>query len=788
LLKSLVDYIKSISISISKTVENRISHKPLMDASDELGNIVQSFKILENELKNKFFNLEKKTEELATLKELSDLCYITFSPEDLLYITLERALKIVNADVGSVLILKKPNQDYFVVEANIGLDDFGKKGTLIKFDESIAKYAVINKSPLLVEDIEKDARFSRTPRQHYLTKSFICMPLRTSKDVIGVITISRKRSEKIFSQDDINTLTPLLSNAAFTYDNLHLINDVHNLQNIMQSLKRISACVNSSLNGSELLQTIFQEIKNIIPCDIIALLRVTSEQDSILTLVDFMSSIPTDLNRSESFSFKETVFEKVISQQQNLFIDKFEEINGAADNKLFQQNQINTCLIVPLKAGVKIIGFVLIYNILHQQSERLAETIETIADHLSVAIERDRLIKSVTKRNQELESLQLIGSALSSSIFDIQKLLNYTMDMIQAAISVEAGYLLMSENGKFKFAASFNLDMNELQNLNIKRGEGIPGYVADSGMIVMTDSVQQHPHFSGIIDDAAGITTKSILSVPMISQGRIVGVIELVNKKETAFTVDDQRLLQSIAASVSIALENARLYEETLAMAEKERGIRKLFQKFVPREVVDKIILGNETEKPIIEESKIVTLLNIDIRDFSLISKKIGPKKTVEMLNYFFSIMGDIVFEHKGIVDKYLGDGFLAVFGAPVSSNSDAENATTAALEMQRRMGEVNEYCQQKYGERLFAGIVVHSGEVVVGNIGFEKKMDYTVIGTAVNFVFKLQELSRKWPNTILLSETTYNEVESTLKEKMIKISEAEENIESMGIYRIESP
>jgi len=297
---------------------------------------------------------------------------------------------------------------------------------------------------------------------------------------------------------------------------------------------------------------------------------------------------------------------------------------------VFYQDQIDTCMIMPLKSGVKIIGFLMIYNISEQQWQKFEETIETIGDHLSVALEKDRLIKSVAKRNQEMESLQLIGSALSSSIFDIEKLLNYTMDMIQAAISVEAGYLLLSENGKFKFAASFKLDMNKLQNLNIKRGEGIPGYVAASGMTVMADSVQQHPHFSGIIDDAAGITTKSILSVPMISQGRIVGVIELVNKKETAFTEDDQRLLQSIAASVSIALENARLYEETLAMAEKERGIRKLFQKFVPREVVDKIILGNDTEKPIIEESRIVTLLNMDIGDFSLLSKKSDLKKLLK--------------------------------------------------------------------------------------------------------------------------------------------------------------
>jgi class 3 adenylate cyclase/GAF domain-containing protein len=788
LLKGLVDYIKSISISISKAVESKITSKPLANAKDELGNIVQSFKILENELKHKFFNLEKKTGELATLKELSDLCYITFNPEDLLYITLERALKIVNADVGSVLILKKPNNDYFVVEANIGLDEFGKKGALIKLDESIAKYAVINKSPLLVEDIERDVRFGRTPRPHYSTKSFICMPLKTSNDVIGVITISRKRSEKIFSQEDINTLTPLLSNAAFTYDNLHLIDDVHSLQNIMQSLKRISSSVNSSLNGEELLQTIFQEIKNIIPCDIIALLRIDNYQDKILTLIDFIASIPTDFNPLESFSFKETVFEKIISQQQNMFIDNFADKSYEADSKLFNQNKMNTCMIIPLKSAVKVIGFFMIYNISKQQSEKLSETIETIADHLSVSTERDRLIKSVAKRNQEMESLQLIGSALSSSIFDIEKLLNYTMDMIQAAISVEAGYLLLSDNGSFKFAASFNLDMHQLQNLNIKRGEGIPGYVADSGMIVMTEKVQHHPHYSSLIDDSIGIRTKSILSVPMISQGRVVGVIELINKKDSAFTIDDKQLLQSIAASVSIALENARLYEETLAMAEKERGIRKLFQKFVPHEVVDKIIVGQDTGRPIIEESKIVTLLNIDIRDFSLLSKKIGPKKTVDMLNYFFSIMGDIVFEHKGIVDKYLGDGFLAVFGAPVSSISDAQNATEAALEMQRRLGEVNEYCQNKYKEKLFAGMVVHSGEVVVGNIGFEKKMDYTVIGTAVNFVFRLQELSRKWPNSILLSEATYNEVESILSEKMIKIFEIEENMESIKIYRIDSP
>jgi len=787
LLRSLVDYIKSISLSISKTIEEEISHKPIIAAKDELGNIVQSFKILESELKEKFFHLEKKTEELATLKELSDLCYITFKPEDLLYITLERALKIVDADVGSVLVLKKPNNDAFVVEANIGLDDYGKKGMIIPFDESIAKYAVINKSPLLVDDIETDNRFRRISRAHYSTKSFICMPLKTSKDVLGVLTISRKKSDKIFSQEDINVLTPLLSNAAFTYDNLHLLSDLQDLQKIMRSLGRISTTVNSSLRGEELFQTIFQEMKKIIPCDIIALLSINSEQDKTLTLIDFISSIPNDLNRLDSFFFEGTILDKAVKQQQNFFIDNVAQINSTLGSKLFNQKNINTCLVVPLKAGVKIIGLLLIYNIAEQQWDRLMGVMETISDYLSVAIEKDRLIKSVRKRDQELESLQLIGSALSSSIFDIEKMLNYTMDMIQGVIRVEAGYLLLNDNGKLKFAASFNLKMSDLHKINIKKGEGIPGYVADSGMPVMTDSAQFHPHFSAIIDQTTGFSTRSILSVPMISQGRVIGVIELLNKKDVSFTLEDRQLLQSIASSVSIALENARLYEETLAMAEKERGIRKLFQKFVPREVVDKIILGVDAERPILEESKIITLLNIDIRDFSPLAKKIGPKKTVDMLNYFFSVMGEIVFQNQGIVDKYLGDGFLAVFGAPVSSPSDPENAMRAALEMQRKMKEINEYCQKKFGERLYTGMVVHTGEVVVGNIGFEKKMDYTVIGTAVNFVFKIQTMCKEWPNNILISEATYNTVESMLKEQEIKISEIASCFESVKVYRIEA-
>ena len=143
-------------------------------------------------------------------------------------------------------------------------------------------------------------------------------------------------------------------------------------------------------------------------------------------------------------------------------------------------------------------------------------------------------------------------------------------------------------------------------------------------------------------------------------------------------------------------------------------------------------------------------------------SKDIGPQKTVSLLNRFFTIMGDIVFKNHGIVDKYLGDGFLAIFGAPVASTRDADNALTAALEMRQALRRANQTFRKEIGTTIKIGTSILTGEVVVGNIGFEKKMDYTVIGDAVNAVFRLQDLTRFYPDGILLGETTRRACQSS--------------------------
>jgi adenylate cyclase len=325
-----------------------------------------------------------------------------------------------------------------------------------------------------------------------------------------------------------------------------------------------------------------------------------------------------------------------------------------------------------------------------------------------------------------------------------------------------------------------------MKSFRVRFGHGIAGYSAARGEPIIVRDTQSSRHFTPDFDRQTGFRTRSALCVPLISRGKVLGVIEVLNKISDDFNDDDLHLLQSIATSVSIALENSKLYGETLSMAEHERGIRNMFQKFVPREIVDKIIHNAGEEKPMIEELKILTLLNIDIRGFSTLSKKIGPQRTVAMLNHFFTAMGNIVINHGGIVDKYLGDGFLALFGAPISSATDADNAVAAALEMQTTLSSVNNCFTEDLDKPLTMGISIHTGEAVVGNIGFEKKMDYTVIGDSVNVVFHLQELTKSLPNGILISEKTYlAAMNSLLDVREIGMCDAGSALGELRIYEL---
>jgi class 3 adenylate cyclase len=184
--------------------------------------------------------------------------------------------------------------------------------------------------------------------------------------------------------------------------------------------------------------------------------------------------------------------------------------------------------------------------------------------------------------------------------------------------------------------------------------------------------------------------------------------------------------------------------------------IKSTFKRYVTKQVAERI-LEHQTEIKLAGERRDITVLFSDIEGFTELSERTEPTEVVTMLNEYLGLMIDIIFQYEGALDKFLGDGIMAYWNAPVDQNHSAVKACIAALEMQVALSDFNRKRVAAGKNPLYAGIGINTGEAVAGNIGSEKKMEYTVIGDNVNLAQRIEV--RAGRGQILVSDSTYEEV-----------------------------
>ncbi|HEO72589.1 MAG TPA: FHA domain-containing protein [Candidatus Hydrogenedentes bacterium] len=277
------------------------------------------------------------------------------------------------------------------------------------------------------------------------------------------------------------------------------------------------------------------------------------------------------------------------------------------------------------------------------------------------------------------------ATKLIASEFDLHKRLASVLDIVMEVLSAERGFVMLRDE------ATGNLDVSVARGMGHELESGAPSMsiarrAALAGEPVLTVDAGSDHRFAA----HESIISQQIVSamcVPMQIEDRILGSV-YVDTRKTAFAFDeaDLELFASMAAQSAMAIDNVRLHESMIAAERKRANLGR----FLSPAIVDEV-MKEESTLALGGRKRVVTSMFCDIRGFTPLTERIAPVEIVDLLNEHFTAMTEVIFAHQGTLDKYIGDEIMAVFGAPILAEDDAERAVRAALEMQARNAELNE-------------------------------------------------------------------------------------------------
>ena len=519
--------------------------------------------------------------------------------------------------------------------------------------------------------------------------------------------------------------------------------------------------------------------------------------------------------------------------------------------------------------------------------------LNSLAATVALIIKNAQLYETAKRGREDISTLLEVTSAISSEL-ELDNLIQLIMNKASAITHSDRSSLFLLDEEKNELWTKYAMGLGDAA-IRVPMGKGIVGMVAESKEPYIVTDAYQNPFFDSSADKSTGYKTRSILSVPVLNANKkLLGVIQVINKIDGEFTIQDLWILNGFAAQTSIAIENAQLFDEINSMKNylndliqnlsngiitvDKNGIIKTVNKsfcqmlrirpeeflgkhyqaleqkyspiFQPNErviktgkkyaeydittpILNKKFIFNLSTLPlqdinggnigavsvlddITQEKRIrenlsrylpqhlikevmnkddLSLLNgrsqdcsilfSDIRSFTSLTEELGAIEIVTMLNEYFHSMVDAIYQYNGILDKFIGDAIMAVFGIPYVNKKDPVNAISAALDMFHNLNVLNSKRIAAQKTPLKIGIGVSTGQVISGNIGSEKRFEYTVIGDPVNLASRLEGATKKYGVNILICETTYAHIRHAFDCREIDTIRVKGKLKPTKIYSV---
>lgn len=386
----------------------------------------------------------------------------------------------------------------------------------------------------------------------------------------------------------------------------------------------------------------------------------------------------------------------------------------------------------------------------------VVSTVVHARPEVAASAARDKVLEALQRKANILSALFELSKTLGS-VFDLTAIFDKATDIIFRSTPADRVVALLANEGDSDSLLDVNLtpiatrardEKLQAHASKLTIGRTITRKVMRDRVALLSQDAASDEEFAGV-DSIVSQGVRSTICAPLVAETRVHGALYADRLDPfAAFKPDDLELISAVAAQTAIAVENARAHERLA----REEVARANYSRFLPEYVVTQMLVNPESFK-LGGVNQTITVLFADIRGFTRISEHAPPERIVGLLNRYFSAMTDIIFAHGGTLDKYLGDGLMALFGAPTATPEDASNALNAAVAMQRRIMGINlEFAEEGFPE-LGVGMGLHTGEATVGYIGSERRSEYTAIGDTVNTASRLESNARG--GEILLTDAT---------------------------------
>ena len=611
--------------------------------------------------------------------------------------------------------------------------------------KGVAGWAFTKNEGVIIHDAYKDERFNKAVdvRTGFRTKSILCAPLRTvNGEEIGVSQILNKIDGE-FDQDDLDMLEAMTEQAAIAIQGNIIVEQIEAARKQELEFLDVVSQVSSELELTPLLQKIITTISTMLDCERATLFINDEKTNELYTEVGEGLDEKSTIRIPNHLGISGTVFTsgKAVNIPHAYADLRF---NPSFDKQTGFFTRSILCMPVFSKAG-KTIG---VSQVLNKRGGSFN------------AEDEKRLAAFTSQISMGIENAKLFD--------DVQSQMNYSQSILS---SMHDAVLTFDEHGTVKTCNPAGLRI-----LKIPHESAILEHSASSllggpneWLLHKLEAVQENEEFLDAELQIEGETLSvNVTLTPLLGK----------SEKRKPENPDGDSGLSSKPNIIG-----AMLMIEDIS---SEKRMKSTMSRYMDPELADKLMTAGGDDSDIMGGKQSVgTVLFSDVRSFTTITEELGAQGTVKLLNDYFTIMVDCITDEGGMLDKFIGDAMMCIFGTPVPHEDDPDRAVRAAIRMMTDLKVFNDKRSTEGKMPIDHGMGINTDSIVSGNIGSPKRMDYTVIGDGVNLAARIESACKQYGAHILISEFTYKAVKATYRTRQVDYVIVKGKTEPVGVYEV---